>query len=79
MNHNASTIFTRLKQIHMQPTIQTITEKKLIGMSQTMSLVENKTFQLFSGFMPRKKEINGAINKEVPRSENFPRPLFFEF
>ena len=49
----------------MQPRIEIIEEKKLMGMFDSMSLVENKTFQLFSTFMPRRKKITDAINTDV--------------
>ncbi len=39
----------------MNPRIETISEKKLVGHALEMSLVANKTQELFSGFMPQKK------------------------
>ena len=47
------------------PTIQTLENKKLVGHSIEMSLINNKTFQLFSGFMPLRKQIKNAINTDV--------------
>jgi AraC family transcriptional regulator len=41
----------------MNPEIKTLTEKKLIGKRMTMSFAENKTFDLWRSFMPRRKEI----------------------
>lgn len=49
----------------MIPRIKTISEKKLIGIKLTMSLADNKTFELFSSFMPRKKEIDNALKPDV--------------
>ena len=49
----------------MLPTIKTITEKKLIGISILMSLTDNKTYELFSSFMPRRKEIKNTISTDV--------------
>ncbi|MGB1211400.1 MAG: GyrI-like domain-containing protein [Lacinutrix venerupis] len=47
------------------PEIVTLENKKLVGHNITMSLVDNKTFQLFSGFMPQKKEIQNAISSDI--------------
>lgn len=46
-----------------QPKITNITDKNLIGLSIHTSLAENKTFELWSTFKPRVKEINNRINK----------------
>jgi AraC family transcriptional regulator len=45
----------------MQPTIKYIEPKKLIGKNLKMSLVDNKTAQLWGSFMPRVKEIVNRI------------------
>ena len=42
--------------------IENISPKKFIGISLEMSLVNNKTFELWHQFMPRKKEINNPVN-----------------
>lgn len=49
----------------MQPTIQILKEKQLIGMSLEMSLLEDKTNLLFRTFMPRRKEIPNLINADT--------------
>ena len=49
----------------MIPIIKTITEKKLIGKSVKMSLADNKTFQLWKSFMPRRKEIMNNLTTEL--------------
>jgi len=46
----------------MTPTIQTIPAKTLIGKHITMSFADNKTFQLWSGFMPQRKFIINAAD-----------------
>ena len=48
----------------MIPSIKTLSEKKLIGMPLKMTYAENKTFQLWSRFMPRRKEIENAISND---------------
>lgn len=44
---------------------ETIPSKKLIGMHLTMSLANNRTFELWSKFMPRKKEIKNVIGTDL--------------
>lgn len=63
----------------MKPRIENIEEKIFVGMSQEMSLVENKTFLLFSTFMPRRKEIQAAINETVYDLKVYPNNYFSNF
>lgn len=49
----------------MEPRIENIKEKKLIGLHITMSLSNNKTFTLWQEFMPRKKEILNTLNNHL--------------
>ncbi len=49
----------------MIPRIETIPEKKLIGKNLIMSLTDNKTFQLFSNFMPKRKEIINTVTNDI--------------
>lgn len=61
----------------MTPTIQTITAKKLIGKHITMSFTDNKTFQLWSSFMPHRKEIENAVDSVNMYSLQFYGEDFF--
>lgn len=63
----------------MQPLIKTLTEKKLVGQFIEMSFIENKTFQLWSGFMPKKKEIKNVINANLYSLEVYPHHYFDNF
>lgn len=45
----------------MQPEIKILQEKKLVGMSMTMSLADNKTSELWKCFMQRRNEITNNI------------------
>jgi AraC family transcriptional regulator len=72
-------LIKKTEKNNMQPTIKIIEEKKLIGMSKPMSLTDNKTFQLFSTFMPRKKEISNAINSDVFDLRVYPKGYFLNF
>jgi AraC family transcriptional regulator len=55
----------------------TLSEKKLIGKRIPMSFSNNKTFELWRGFMPRKKEIKNNISSDLYSIEVY-KPLFFE-
>jgi AraC family transcriptional regulator len=41
----------------MEPVIKILSEKKLIGKRMTMTLADNKTAELWKGFMSRKKKL----------------------
>lgn len=49
----------------VQPRIEQMQEKKLVGMSMRMSLYSNKTGELWQGFMPRRKEIPNAVGPDL--------------
>ncbi len=49
----------------MEPRIETLSEKKLIGKKISMSFAENKTVELWKGFMPRRKEIKNNLTTEL--------------
>ncbi|MES2774147.1 MAG: GyrI-like domain-containing protein [Bacteroidota bacterium] len=61
----------------MQPRIETLTEKKLIGKSMEMSFSNNKTGELWRSFMPVRKEIQNSIGSDFFSAEVYP-PLFFK-
>ena len=49
----------------MTPEIETLTEKKLIGKRIKMSVVDNKTHELWHSFMSRRKEIGNNIGNDL--------------
>lgn len=49
----------------VQPNIQLLQPKKLIGIRLSMSLADNKTALLWKTFMPRRKEIMNNVNEEL--------------
>jgi AraC family transcriptional regulator len=49
----------------MQPRIETLTERKLVGKRMTMSFSNNKTFELWRSFMPRRKEIRNSVGTDL--------------
>jgi AraC family transcriptional regulator len=63
----------------MEPRIELIEEKYFIGKSIEMSLSEDKTFQLFSTFMPRKKEILNLKNHDIYDLIIYPKDYFLSF
>lgn len=61
----------------MDPRIETLAEKKLIGKQIQMSLTANKTPQLWQRFMSRRKEIKNNIDSNL-YSINSYDPLYFD-
>lgn len=59
--------------------IETLKEKKLIGKHLTMSYLENKTFELWCGFMPRRKAIKNNIDTNLYSLEVYPLNHFDNF
>lgn len=59
----------------MEPRIEILKEKKLIGMKLTMSLAENKTPLLWKSFMPRKKEIKNNISADLISMQVHKKPV----
>ena len=60
----------------MEPTIETIAEKKLVGKRIRTSFSVNRTFELWSNFMPRRKEIQNIIGTERYSIQIY-EPMFF--
>jgi AraC family transcriptional regulator len=61
----------------MQPRIETLKEKKLIGKRTKMSFQNNKTFELWRSFMPRRKEITNSVGADLYSIEVY-EPQFFD-
>lgn len=59
--------------------LEILNEKKLIGKYILMSFIENKTFQLWNGFMPRREEIKNTIDTNLYSLEVFPVGHFDNF
>jgi AraC family transcriptional regulator len=49
----------------MEPRIETLKAKKLVGKKLKMSLADNKTGELWRSFMPRRREIKNNLNSEL--------------
>ncbi|MFA9212850.1 MAG: GyrI-like domain-containing protein [Candidatus Methylacidiphilales bacterium] len=63
----------------MIPTIQVIEPKKLIGISQSMSLVNNKTALLWQTFMPKHHQINKGIDMQLISLQIYDNGYFTAF
>jgi len=61
----------------MEPRIETLSEKKLIGNRLKMSFANNKTYELWKGFMPRRKEIKNSIGTDLYSMQIY-APSFFD-
>ncbi len=61
----------------MQPRIETLKEKKLIGKRLTMSLADNQTSKLWQSFMPRRKEIKNNLSTELFSIRVYPHSFDF--
>lgn len=61
----------------MIPTIKTLTEKKLIGKRMKMSFADNRTFELWKSFMPRRKEIQNNFGTDLYSMQIY-SPGFFD-
>ena len=60
----------------MKPRIETLAEKKLIGKRVITSFSNDKTFELWKSFMPRRKEILNNIGSELYSMQIY-ESLFF--
>ncbi len=63
----------------MNPRIEILSEKKLIGKRIKMSFSENKTGDLWRSFMPGRKEIQNTIGSELYSLEVYPPNYFNNF
>jgi len=62
----------------MTPRIETLTTTTLIGKKLTTSFANDKTFELWRSFSPRKKEIKHTINDNLYSVEMYPNTSFFQ-
>ncbi len=59
----------------MEPRIENLSEKKLVGKQLTMSLANNKTSNLWRTFMPRRREINNSDTIEMISMQVYNEPF----
>jgi len=63
----------------MQPRIEKLSAKKLVGKRINMSFSDNKTFELWNSFMPKRKEIKNNTGSELYSVEFYPDGFFTKF
>lgn len=63
----------------LTPKIETIPQKYFIGKSMKMNFAENRTVELWQSFVPRRKEIQNAIGKELYSMQIYPLDFFQHF
>lgn len=61
------------------PEVKLLKEKNLVGIHSTMSLTENKTAELWRNFMPRRKEIQSTIGKDLYSLQEYDPNYFINF
>ncbi len=65
--------------MEIQPRIEEIKPKKLVGLSMEMSVVNNKTGELWRTFGPRIKEITSRASKDRISLQVYPEDYFINF
>jgi AraC family transcriptional regulator len=63
----------------MQPRIETLTQRKLIGKRLTMTFANNQTFKLWHSFMSRRKEIINNLTSDLFSVQVYPQSFDFTF
>jgi AraC family transcriptional regulator len=61
----------------MEPIVETIAEKKLVGMRSRMSLLDNKTGELWGSFMPGRRRIFNNVGSTLYSIEVY-GPFYFD-
>jgi AraC family transcriptional regulator len=59
----------------MQPRIEILQEKKLVGKRLKMSLANNRTFELWRSFMPERMKIQNKLSNEFISMRIYEQPL----
>jgi AraC family transcriptional regulator len=62
----------------MFPRIESLSEKKLIGIRIKMTLSDNKTFELWHSFMKRRREILNIVNPDLYSIQVYDQSLDFK-
>jgi AraC family transcriptional regulator len=63
----------------MEPRIEILSEKKLIGKHVTMSLTDNKTGDLWRSLLPHRKEISNNLSGDLISMSVYAPTYFSEF
>lgn len=65
--------------MNLQPRIENLHEKKLVGMHLTMSLASNRTGELWQNFMPRRREIANLVTTDLISMQVYKPDYFAKF
>ncbi|MBT8299515.1 MAG: GyrI-like domain-containing protein [Maribacter sp.] len=63
----------------MQPRIVELTQKKLVGMNMSMSLLNDRTGELWSRFMPKVNDIGYKLSEDKISMQVYPTTYFERF
>jgi AraC family transcriptional regulator len=63
----------------MEPRFENLTEKRLVGIRMTMTLVGNKTGELWRNFMSRRKEITNNRTNDLISMQVYKPTYFSDF
>ncbi len=63
----------------MNPKIEFITEKKIVGLCMFMNLANNMTHTLWKAFMPLRKNIHEALNEDMISMQVYGETYFQDF
>ncbi len=63
----------------MNPRIETLTEKKLVGKRKIMSFRENSTAELWGSFMPERREIKNIVGSQLYSVQVYDPSYFSDF
>ena len=63
----------------MEPRIEILSEKKLLGLRLKMSLLENKTAELWKNFMSKRHEIPNKISEDLISMQVYKPTHFSDF
>ena len=61
----------------LKPGIETITTKKLVGKRIRTNLTNNRTFELWQSFMPKRKEIQNVVGTDLISMQIYDNQLDF--
>lgn len=69
----------RERRVTVEPRLESVQEKHVVGMKMRMSFANNRTGLLWQGFMPRRSEITNIANEDLYSIEVYPPDFFRSF
>ena len=61
--------------MNIEPRIERLPQKRIIGKRLVMSLANNRTGELWSSFMPRRREVINALSSDLISMQVYSEPL----